>query len=189
MVILAMVIERLADTQFTGYVLVIFSLKLRLLIIKLKWTVSCSTSNQLCFRYSGGSYFFAAGLSRFIKSDNIKQVQDIPAFIQLLDFKDCTVRIVRIFKKFKRICFCVASLSSFTETQCSSEKSSQLRSKRIKRDTVVSEVSKGFVHDLIIDSSRKTAQLCAGQLFTVSINSAMKSLLSAIFAALKSTTD
>ena len=41
----------------------------------------------------------------------------------------------------------------------------KLRSKRIKRDTVVSEVSKGFVHDLIIDSSRKTAQLCAGQLF------------------------
>ena len=41
----------------------------------------------------------------------------------------------------------------------------KLRSKRIKRDTVVSEVSKGFVHDLIIDSSRKTAQLCAGQFF------------------------
>ena len=43
MVVLAMVIERLADTQFACYIFVIFSLKLRLLIVNLKWAVSCST--------------------------------------------------------------------------------------------------------------------------------------------------
>ena len=62
-------------------IVIIFPLIFRLFVVNSEWAISCSASDELCFRNCPRSGFTVFSVTSFIQTHNIKQIQYIPTFV------------------------------------------------------------------------------------------------------------
>lgn len=109
-VVLAVIAQFLADAEGILGVAVIFALEAFVIATECEGAVARPASNQLRLCDGACAGLALVGITRLVKADNVKEVQDIPALVQFLDLEDGTVGIVFAFQRIEQNLPCIRLL-------------------------------------------------------------------------------
>src|SRR3989338_2729495 len=98
-IVCAVIIKLLANAEFVLNIGVIFPLEFWLCLFNLKRTISRTAPNKLCLLYGCVPRLPCFCIPCIVKPYNIKEVENIPSFVQLIYGKNCAVFVVFIFQR------------------------------------------------------------------------------------------
>ena len=95
-IVLTVIVQHLARAHLIVEIAVKLPSIHRLLVVKRKRIITSPAPDQLRLADRRRRYFFTAGLTRLVQPNDVKQIQHVPTFVELVHLKDRPIRIVRL---------------------------------------------------------------------------------------------